>query len=590
MFDAALRHRTQAPNNTNIALAREGLEAELTSVSCYIVAIRSRLNLLSPINRLPEELLCEIFQCLVPDMEPDAYNFLCDMREHHIEGVISIIHVTHVCRRWRQIALAQGSLWSRLWLENPRWRNEMLARSKSASLTLIQPPTQRGHWEHTLRVVWPFLTNMSRVQYLHLDVAPKDVKRLLEGALSEPAPLLEVFDLWLRASDSELASLFSIHPGDAYIQFPADPFSNCAPRLRALFIHGWIVLDRLLTSPIIRNLYSLRLSSERTDLEGIPVDDVLLALAQMPRLETLALDHVLQHKDSNSAETFKAPVEVLHLPNLTDLDIGSHTTSSADLARRITVSPSATLHYMVSWESDEAEQCDITHFIPYLTLPNPRLPFITMKSLYISAEEGLSGKTPTVVCSTGELSATAPYALAYTQGTAFFIQLALFDPDDSDNNYAMISAICERLSLRYVRDLFVCEQVSTDSSELEFWRHWLPIFQNVERLFFPDGNSSTVLPMIAGYSYNAETTMHGAGTLFLPRLSAIHLHCWTFDEGPLPTSYLESFRRLSSRNGPARLKELHIVECEITAEQVASLKGIVETVQWDGRTIVSPTL
>ncbi|KZV61713.1 hypothetical protein PENSPDRAFT_693156 [Peniophora sp. CONT] len=64
----------------------------------------SRINALTPIYRLPPEVLMEVFSTLA-EVEPPYIHY-------HIR-TLGWIHVTHVCRTWRALCLRHTSLWAR---------------------------------------------------------------------------------------------------------------------------------------------------------------------------------------------------------------------------------------------------------------------------------------------------------------------------------------------------------------------------------------------------------------------------------------------------------------------------------------------
>ena len=89
-----------------------------------IRALKSRRNELSPISRLPTEILCNIFklQVTLNDWDiprPDSWN-----------------NFSQVSRHWRSLALSAPELWTDIILSYPRWTHEMLKRSKKAKLTI----------------------------------------------------------------------------------------------------------------------------------------------------------------------------------------------------------------------------------------------------------------------------------------------------------------------------------------------------------------------------------------------------------------------------------------------------------------------
>ena len=90
------------------------------SVRESIRALKSRRNELSPISRLPTEILCNIFKFSLTDYpRPETWTNFNQVSQH-----------------WRSSALSAPELWTNIILSYPRWTQEMLKRSKKAKLTL----------------------------------------------------------------------------------------------------------------------------------------------------------------------------------------------------------------------------------------------------------------------------------------------------------------------------------------------------------------------------------------------------------------------------------------------------------------------
>lgn len=96
---------------------------------------------------------------------------------------------------------------------------------------------------------------MNRIQLLQTGIFESrepDIFRLIQGPLKEPAPLLEVLDLYL------VAPMFRSED----IIFSTDLLSNQAPCLRSLRIeidNGYAVLNDLLKAPALQNPSTLHL-------------------------------------------------------------------------------------------------------------------------------------------------------------------------------------------------------------------------------------------------------------------------------------------------------------------------------------------
>ncbi|KDQ51861.1 hypothetical protein JAAARDRAFT_210836 [Jaapia argillacea MUCL 33604] len=93
--------------------------------------IRTRRNEHAPISRLPPEILSRIFVICTSNWDHSSDQL---RRQPHR---YLWVKVTHVCRRWRTVALDCTSLWSYIPLNIPgSWISEMLVRSRELSLSV----------------------------------------------------------------------------------------------------------------------------------------------------------------------------------------------------------------------------------------------------------------------------------------------------------------------------------------------------------------------------------------------------------------------------------------------------------------------
>jgi hypothetical protein len=105
----------------------ERLEAEIEVsrriLDHHVRRARAARNVLAGVSRLPDELLCLILRLLGPGSgyEYDGYHLVAS---------------THVCRRWRRLALGMPSLWVEPVLNNTTQMKEWITRAKSLPIRL----------------------------------------------------------------------------------------------------------------------------------------------------------------------------------------------------------------------------------------------------------------------------------------------------------------------------------------------------------------------------------------------------------------------------------------------------------------------
>ncbi|KAG6825518.1 hypothetical protein H0H92_003418 [Tricholoma furcatifolium] len=85
-------------------------------------------NALSTSFCLPPEILGAIFKEVVTMYHYD--------RHHGTKSLEWIMVISHVCSRWREVALSTERLWSNIPIESPEWAMEMIRRSNTAPLTI----------------------------------------------------------------------------------------------------------------------------------------------------------------------------------------------------------------------------------------------------------------------------------------------------------------------------------------------------------------------------------------------------------------------------------------------------------------------
>ncbi|EPQ58549.1 hypothetical protein GLOTRDRAFT_91929 [Gloeophyllum trabeum ATCC 11539] len=165
-------------------------------------------NELATINRLPEELLCDIFLRTRPD--DDAWELP--------------LRVSHVCSHWRLVSLGYPLLWNHVDFDcfGPALISELLSRTRGTTLHVrITDKSLCRHDVPSLRNLWP--STISNACFLSL-ICPRMAldSDLFNWLVSTPAPRLE----WLQIDGSGLWHIQSISPD----QF----FGGLSPTLQQL--------------------------------------------------------------------------------------------------------------------------------------------------------------------------------------------------------------------------------------------------------------------------------------------------------------------------------------------------------------------
>ncbi|KAI0060842.1 hypothetical protein BV25DRAFT_1992643 [Artomyces pyxidatus] len=187
-----------------------------------LLILRSSRNALAPVSRLPEAILTTIFLLLRRNS-----TFVHDLDD------LTWLHVTHVCRSWRQAALDCALLWTDILFDPPDWAAEMLRRSKSAPLSVdisLEPHAAVSKLDAACLA----LTRVSHIRTLHLELAASDyTERIIHLLRTQSADVLEHLsiqcsdDTWQRDPEEIVQSR-------GICELPVDIFGKVAPRLQRL--------------------------------------------------------------------------------------------------------------------------------------------------------------------------------------------------------------------------------------------------------------------------------------------------------------------------------------------------------------------
>ncbi|TFY59749.1 hypothetical protein EVG20_g7672 [Dentipellis fragilis] len=289
--------------------ARKEIELEMEAVKLVMSSLRTRYNALAFVNRLPSEVLAHIFQCVreAHMLEYTPFN-TCAMIVP--KKAIQWVDLTHVCRRWRIVAIDHPGLWSHI-LIGTKFTEEFLRRSRRGLITIdyisqvysnFIPPQLDEDLEALAGIV---SRNLSRIQNFGLSGTLAEFSSIFPVLLG-PAPVLEkaalTNQLW-RQGTIPAPSL------------PSNLFNQFAPRLRYLRLNGWNISWPFLKFNTLVNVHLSRDFESLT--EAGEFGEVLAALSRMPLLEVLHLKRVLPPLPlSAPGRSYYIPDGVVALPSL----------------------------------------------------------------------------------------------------------------------------------------------------------------------------------------------------------------------------------------------------------------------------------
>ncbi|KZV74776.1 hypothetical protein PENSPDRAFT_732132 [Peniophora sp. CONT] len=296
-------------------------DAEFDALSRLLLQAKLRRNeTVAPIYVLPPEILSRIFE-----YTKSACELLADERFaiHETKPWAWVRAVTHVCQRFRSVAIANSSLWTDLHTVKGLW-DVFLSRSKEYPLNINGTLAfdYHSHLDSQLYDVSPryisnIHDNLARLRSLDITTLKKgDIERLVV-ALDAGSPVL--LTLILAVSGGH-------HPLNDKAETTLHKFISSSPNIKKLEFSG-IGTSYPWTAATLRMITSLSLNAgthyNRRRLDIAPVtssitftfDDVLEGLRTMPMLEFLSILHVLPPVPTNMRVS-RQPVSLSRLSSL----------------------------------------------------------------------------------------------------------------------------------------------------------------------------------------------------------------------------------------------------------------------------------
>ncbi|KAF5387398.1 hypothetical protein D9757_005781 [Collybiopsis confluens] len=299
------------------------IDQEILNHEEAVRELKSRRNLLAPISKLPAEILCTIFMFC---NAPDHANMYAPAEITRWRWII----VTHISRLWRASAMNCPILWSKPEFTKTDWAYEMIRRSKKAPLTI---EVNSNYWltPRVVDAVSEGLKHLDRINEIHLTASRDNMEKLL-SSINLPAPFLRSLHLDIGRSD------YYYHSRAEPYMLPENFLAGDTQKLRHIeLIRCYLRWD----SPLLSNLSHLQVHNPGAPAPAL--DQFLVALSAMPRLETLDLEHALPL----SADTASTEKPRVNLARLRKLRIVSSLTECAIFLDRVSFPSSATAHIVV---------------------------------------------------------------------------------------------------------------------------------------------------------------------------------------------------------------------------------------------------
>ncbi|KAJ7247647.1 hypothetical protein B0H12DRAFT_1220298 [Mycena haematopus] len=547
-------HETPLAAFSSNELVQRGLDQEIQKYQESIRALQYRRNALSPIGRLPPEMLSRIFIFCI---RPDSHYWIKE--------------VSHICRHWRAVALGCPNLWSFPIFSQPKWADEMLERSKMAPLTVKADFTYMT--PKMVDSVHSSLAQISRIRELDVRVNSRSATEILN--LTDAAPYLHTLCL--------------VSPSFAHEEhFVLGPtfLNGDAPRLRRLeltrFFLPW-------DSPLMSNLVHLKIQSPGLTLRP-SMTALIGALERMPRLESLELDRALPviatDAPSLSIPSSRTPLSHLKRIVITNASV----LECANALNHLSFNGNSIPTMKLSCSAENSTRADFSTLIPALS--NVQAAVTTRHLRTLSVILGFGGMVirawPCFI-PTGELPGRLPFLDLDCKWLRFL----------RDESEELMAFACKSIPLPGLRSL----SISTDMHELET-KTWVSTFAHLPTLLSLRfrGQSSQLIaalgeevvvdgvkqippapttnPLGRRMSLRRPRTESVSGGLFFPALRNLILEDTDFSDPALDTLETALMERCERKQ---ELWALTLYECtHLASDDVTRLQNVVAEVQWDG--------
>ena len=498
-----------------------------------IRALKSRRNELSPISRLPVEILCDIFSFTQAEdlaRRPESW-----------------ISFSQVSQHWRSSALCAPALWTNIPIHNPHWAQEMLIRSKEAKLTIRADLSLRGvnQLSNTIKTVRSCLYEMNRVEEIDVDIIAISGSILEEIFRHVPKSAPQLHTLCL-ASRFYHGPVFSIHEDFLY---------NTDRLQRVKLINCEISWDSRLLTGLTHLFLQNSLKANSSMIEFFH------AIQQMPALTDLQLEDSIPD-DLDGPSTYP----VVDLSCLRRLHISSGVGPLTTVLRHITFPHTAKLN--LTCRENQSIQIDFSNFLSVLA--TKFLSSLVIRSL--SLRFGLES-LQFYLYTTAFIQDCCPLPF-HSQ-----LQLVLRWPSTQPRNHVKaLTDAFDAMSLPFLTQLQISTGHSIDSQTLAETFGQLPLLERV----CVKGNASMILEALVYKTKAAEKSKTAYRTVSFPKLRYFHLDCISFSgDTMLYDMLLDCLMERCERS--AEIQVLRLSDCyNLLSHHVKGLEEIVVDVIWDG--------
>ena len=262
-------------------------------------------NAVVPVSCLPPEILAYIFVYC-------AQRCYDENLDGHT-GVPEWVNVSHVCSRWRHVALNCPTMWSYMFVASPRWTDVSLIRSKEVPLRIRVDFSL--HREMALEFMEQVAPHAERFRECLIDLQILDTKFVLPMLSERSAPLLHTLVITFshilnqrNEVDVDLEVEYDVF-NTTYAVGPHTLFNGDTPALRELHLSDYVTSW---CSPTLSGLTVLRLRDLHYSVRPT-IAELRVILSRMPDLERLYLENAIR---GGLYDPAALDAEKVHLPRL----------------------------------------------------------------------------------------------------------------------------------------------------------------------------------------------------------------------------------------------------------------------------------
>ncbi|CDO73332.1 hypothetical protein BN946_scf185008.g95 [Trametes cinnabarina] len=546
---ASMLKRSSECREDAVVHARKVLEDKISNYADVIIDLKTQLNRLSPIARLPPEILSEVFALISMHYYEQSWRY-----QHGPLHVYKWLAVAHVCRAWRSIALDTPRLWSNIIITRPEVDEVVLARSKKAPLRLSA---------HIYHQDDPRATILQTIM--------EDAARLKEVQLTGPARALQVLtSRWTNRADLleglSLNSSFRLFEHTTFHSSPplsSNIFSHHFPKLRHLTICRLNVswANPLFCSTLVTLTVDAR--HEMSDTTG-EFSHLLNVLDHMRFLEVLSLTDAIPRLPEGVA-TLPEVERLVSLPRLKMLEVHSQAIDCARFLRHLSLPPNVKFKIVARTERGSVDfvQALRDHLDHTDHLHTVRLERRSISQLHLRGWRSTIKSRESVF----EVLAEADVDV-YLDTNAFGRPL-----DTLISNSAFLSHV-QRLMIE-------------PTSRNWFWRELFAEASELRELSLIAEADDGFLPALSAVLNTTPSDDERTGTISLPHLHTLELYGARFGcpHSDHISQWLEDLMEwlIARCHADAPILQLVVRMClNADTEDIDRLREIVPYVQWDG--------